>query len=559
MKRILFIICAALLSSAAAAEKLPKKVAKSRQAVARVMTYSNGTLKSSATALFVGGGGDVLVPYAVLAGADSAVVIDAKGKARSVRNIVGANSVYDYAKVRVERDKKIVGLPLSSSAVAAGDALFMLSYAKKGAGSVEGVKVSAVDSLYSHAYYTLDMPMQEKFTSLPLVNANGELVAMMQPAASGDTLKSYAIGATMSNELTVTAMNYGRGYFEGMKIRTMLPAAKEEALSCLYMQTMVGDSASYRAVINDFMESFPDSHEGYVCDAEHRAVYDRDMPAADKSWEKALTLTDNRADVYFNKCKVINAIVGAGDTLSHEMLTFANALECIDRAIGSDSLSLYVNYKADMLLGAGRHAEAYDNYISLVKTDARSAELFARAAQCKGSLKEYDEAVMLIDSAIVCLGGSDSRNATPYILTRALLNSSAGRYRAAVFDYNKYEQAMGITLGASFYTMRAQDEVRSKMFQQALNDYEKAISIEPRNAAIYFEKAMLCYRVQKFDDAADALSYAKELAPEAPDVYYLLGCVYLKTGDTKLAESNLQKAASLGHPDAESKLKEAEK
>ena len=412
MKRILFIICAALLSSAAAAEKLPKKVAKSRQAVARVMTYSNGTLKSSATALFVGGGGDVLVPYAVLAGADSAVVIDAKGKARSVRNIVGANSVYDYAKVRVERDKKIVGLPLSSSAVAAGDALFMLSYAKKGAGAVEGVKVSAVDSLYSHAYYTLDMPMQEKFTSLPLGNANGELVAMMQPAASGDTLKSYAIGATMSNELTVTAMNYGRGYFEGMKIRTMLPAAKDEALSCLYMQTMVGDSASYRAVINDFMEAFPDSHEGYVCDAEHRAVYDRDMPAADKSWEKALTLTDNRADVYFNKCKVINAIVGAGDTLSHEMLTFANALECIDLAIGSDSLSLYVNYKADMLLGAGRHAEAYDNYISLVKTDARSAELFARAAQCKGSLKEYDEAVMLIDSAIVCLGGSDSRN--PY-------------------------------------------------------------------------------------------------------------------------------------------------
>ena len=183
-------------------------------------------------------------------------------------------------------------------------------------------------------------------------------------------------------------------------------------------------------------------------------------------------------------------------------------------------------------------------------------EIFARASQCQGALKNYDVAVELMDSAINCIDENQLKDASPYILTRALLKYSAERYREAVFDYNKYEEIMGDVRNANFYYLRSQAEVKGKMFQQALNDLEHAISIEPGNASFYLEKGLLCYRVNMLEEGAVALEEAKVLAPEAPDVYYILGCIYSKSGNRSLATENLQKAVSLGHPDAEVKLNE---
>ena len=199
---------------------------------------------------------------------------------------------------------------------------------------------------------------------------------------------------------------------------------------------------------------------------------------------------------------------------------------------------------------------AYECYVSLAGTSLRSAEVFARAAQCQGSLKNYGVAVELMDSAIGCFDEHSLKEASPYILTRALLKYSAGRYREAVFDYNRYEEVMGAVPNANFYYMRSQAEVKGKMFQQALNDLERAISIEPGNAAFYLEKGLLCYKVNLLEDGVLALEDAKKIVPDAPDVYYIQGCIYFKAGNKALAVENLQKAVSLGHPDAQIRLDE---
>jgi preprotein translocase subunit SecY len=44
-----------------------------------------------------------------------------------------------------------------------------------------------------------------------------------------------------------------------MGIRTALPDEKGDALSCLYIQPMMGDSLSWLNAINDFIEMFPKS------------------------------------------------------------------------------------------------------------------------------------------------------------------------------------------------------------------------------------------------------------------------------------------------------------
>lgn len=553
MKKIIFLFL--LLSfTGMRAGNVPKGVEKARQSVATLLAYTKGELAGSCTAIFVGNRGDLLAAKPLFAAADSAVAIDASGKVRRVERVSGASDIYGCIKLRVVPDKKIKPAKVSASEVLPGDELYILSYGVKKKGFVEPVKVTAVDSLYSCAYYTLALPMQDKYNSLPVVNAAGELVALMQPASASDTVNSYAIGAAVFEKLKVTSANYGRGFLSGTAIRAALPETEQEALSCLYMQAMIGDSLSYRAAIDEFLGAFPGSYQGYICDAEFSAVYYRDMDAASGSWEKALSLSGGSAEVHYAKGKVINSIVLSGDTLSHPLLTFSNALEAVDKAISIDNQPAYLAYKADMLFAHGSHAAAAECYEVLATTNMRSPAVFSKASQCYGELKEYGKAVAMLDSAVNMLGDFP-KQAAPYILTRALVKSSAGLYKESVIDFVTYENLMGTGLNAQFYFLREQAELNAKMYQQALNDIETAIYLSPEEPLYYLEKGMLCYRVKMTAEGIRALEKAKELAPSSSDIYYLLGRLYMQGGDKALAGENLEKAHSLGHPDAEKQLK----
>lgn len=554
MKRFSFLFVSLLVSIAVtAAEKFPKKVEKVRSSVLSILTYSNGVFKESGTAVFAGGNGDILASYSLMLGADSAVVIDNKGVVRPVIGIVGLDNIYDCVKLRVATDKKISYLPVSETEVHAGDELYMLSYGKKNNGTITKVKVSAVDSLYSHAYYTLDINMQERYESLPVVNAEGGLVALVQPSSMGDSC-SYAIAATIYGKLATTSVTYGKGYYDGMCMHTLLPSDREAALSCMYMQAVLGDSLSYRSVIDKFIESYPSGYEGYLCSAEHHAVYCRDMDAADLEWKRAISFAMNPAEVHFNKAKVINSLLMSGDSIPHGMLSFKEALNELDKAIELDNQPLYVNYKADMLFSHGNYAAAAECYRSLASTVLRSAEVFAKASQCYGSLKDYDASIEMLDSA-VAFHAASPRLSAPYMLTRAIVKMTAKKYREAVIDFNRYEEAAGGNISnANFFYMRGQAELGGKMYQQALNDFETSIYLDPENPVYYIEKGVLCYRVKLADEGIRALNKAKELAPEVADVYYLLGCLYIGKNETELARENLEKAHSLGHPDALVKL-----
>ena len=560
MKRRLFLLFVLFVATAAlAADKLPKKVEKARVAVAKVLTYTGGQLKGNGTAVFIGSAGDILVPHTLMCGTDSAVVIDAKGKAYPVSGIVGLNSLYDCVRMRVQAGKKQTHLLLSVAGASAGDELYMLAYGNKGEGEVTGVKVSAVDSLYSNAYFTLDVKSDVAYEGLPLVNAAGELVAIMQPMTTGDTC-SYAIAATIADELVTTSVTYGRGYHSGMGIRTLLPEETEVALSCMYMQGVIGDSASYGKVVEEFIKAYPKNYEGYLSKAEFEAVYCRDIDAADAAWERSLSLADRPAEVYFSKAKTISSIMHGGDFAPHSALTEENILSLLDKAIAADSLPVYVYYKADRLYSAGRYDEAYGCYMSLAgRNGIEQDAVFLNASQCQRVMKNYDVAIELMDSAVNHALVKGTGDALPLVFSRALMKDSVGRYREAVMDYNFYESNAAYGLGANFYYIRSQAETKCKMYQQALNDLETAISMVSDYALYHFEKGLLCYRLNMLDDAVAALETAKGLAGEASDIYYLLGCAYSRIGNDGLAEDNLKKAVALGHPDAENRLKELKK
>ncbi len=557
MKRVcLFFLAMCLLVFSARADKLPKGVEKARRAVASVVTYRQGVMLHNGTAVFAGEKGDVLSSRSLFVGADSAVVIDCKGVARPVNRIVGVNEMFDCIRVRVAADKKLNTLPLPASGVVAGETLYRLGYGVGKGGFAEQVGVEKVDSVYSCAYYTLAKPMEPRLTALPLVNGNGELVAVMQEAATGDTINSYAIGASVISMLDVSVPTFGRGYYPSMGIRTALPQNKEEALSCLYMQTIMGDGMSYKSVIDDFIAQYPTGSEGYMSQAEYEALVLRDLDAAELSWNKAFEFAEKPSEVHYAKAKTLNTVVVEGDSVSHHLLTKANILSEIDKAIAADSQSLFINAKAEILVSHSDFAAAALCYEQLSATDMRSAEVFAKASQCYRAVEDYGKSVAMLDSAVNSFDSTMVKPSAPYILTRALVNVAAKRFRDAVLDYNRYENIMAGTLGAEFYYLRAQAELSAKMYQLALNDLDTAISLAPDNVAYYIEKGLLCYRVKLSDEGIRTLKEIEEVAPTVSDVHYLLGRLYIQKGDTAKARPCLERALELGHPDAGSVLEQ---
>ena len=548
MKR--YILFFALLFSFAAvpAQRVAKKVSNARQAVVSVLAFRQGELMGSGTAVFVGEAGEVLAGYSLLAGADSAVTIDPAGKVRPIERILGVNEIFNCVRARVAWDRKIESLTVAATGVSVGQELYMLSYGAKKSGVVTPLSVAAVDSAYSNGYYTFAFPMKEHYLSLPVVNDKGELVGIMQPVSARETTNSYAVSPMFASSLVPHSLNYARGYYPGMGIRTALPADKEAAMSCMYMQAIMGNNVSYSATIEDFIAQFPNSYEGYLSRAEYQAVYMRDMNVASASWDKALSLADNDAEVYFGKAKVINSIVQSGDTLSSPMLSYSNALDALNRAIELDNQPIYVNYKADMLLANKEYAAASSCYESLASTSLRSPDIFASASRCQEKLGDFDRSIALLDSAVCCFASDSVPAAAPYLLLRAVAKMSAGKYRDAVFDYNRYDVVVGAPHPASFYYLREQAELAAKMYQQALNDIDTAIYLDPQHVLYYVEKAVLCYRVRMTDEGITALETAIGLAQgtENAEIYYLLGRLYIQASNTDKARENLEKALSLG-------------
>ena len=90
-----------------------------------------------------------------------------------------------------------------------------------------------------------------------------------------------------------------------------------------------------------------------------------------------------------------------------------------------------------------------------------------------------EEALALMDSTIAHFGKILTAKAAPYIFQRAQMRADMKMYRPAVADYNEYYKLLGGKVSALFYFSRQQAEMQTRMYQQALDDIEKAVELAP--------------------------------------------------------------------------------
>ena len=523
MKKISIIGC--LLFVVVSAFAQPGWVKNASRSVFTLKTFAaDGSLIASSNGFFTGTNGEAVSNFAPFKGAVRAVVIDAQGKEFQVAGIMGANDMYDVVKFRVGNTKP---QPLATSAV-------------RKAETFQG----------NFPYYTVALSMGENQVGCPLLNASGQVIGMMQqPAVLGDSL-SYAVSASFADSLKITGLTFNDETLRLTQVKKLLPTDIKEASLVLYFAGSQVDSAQYVSLIHDFIQQFPNAPEGYMYRAQQETVAG-DFSSAERDMEQALKFANPKDDVYFNYARMIYNKEIFQSAQPYAGWSLEKALQQIQAANAINPQPAYRQLEANIRFAMKQYQEAYDIYQELLATNLRSAEVFFAAARCKEMQKDSTAMLALMDSTISMFTRPYLKEVAPYLWARAEARRNAGLYRDAVSDMNEYETLMTATVNDNFYYIRHQVEIQGRLYQQALNDINRAIQMNPNEILYYAEKASLEIRVGLYDQAITTAKECIALDASNSDGHLFLGLAQCLKGQKKEGIENLRKAKELGDTQAD--------
>jgi tetratricopeptide (TPR) repeat protein len=552
MKQIILTLACAFALEGAQAQVAPKWADKAKKAVFSVITYdADHKIMNTGNGFYIDANATALSDYSLFKGAAEASVVTADGRQLSVGRIAGANSLYDAVKFRVDGDKKPAALTLASTPAAVGEAVYLLPYSTSKEATCTAGKVVSVDTIAGgQYYYTLELKVTDKTVSCPLMNERGEVVGMVQKGT--DDKQSYALGAGYGAALSINALSAQDANLASIGIPKALPDDENQALIYLYMASTQLPQADYERALDDFVAAYPQTSEGYlrrgqwqltlsVADSLNASAH---RQQAEADFNRVLSLAKDGAEANYDLAR---AYYNIGE--------FDRALEYINTAVQKDDKALYREQQGHTLFALQRYEEAAASYNAVNRTEqATPATLFAEA-QAKRQLDRKDEALALMDSVIARYTTPYVTEAAPYFYERGSLKAELGKHREAVQDYNEFEHILAGRVGATFYWQREQSEAASRMYQQALDDIDRATKLAPRDADLWVEKGSLSLRLNRKDESEAALRQAIQLDESHATAHRILG--YLLAQDkTKLTEArqHLERAKALGDEQADGLL-----
>lgn len=555
MKNILAgLLCCITLHANA---QTPKWAEKAKKAVFSVVTYDDkNNIKGTGNGFYIGEDGTALSDYTLFDNAARAVVITANGKETPVTRLRGANSIYDVLKFKTDAVDKIEALRPTKTPAKIGDTVYLLPYSTQKNAEIQTGKVTAVDSIgRSGFYYTLSLKTTAKTVSCPVLNVDGQVLGMIQRNASEEDPVSYAIGADFGASLEITALSATDPTLNRIHIQKALPDTEQQALVYLYMISTT-DPTTYVAALEDFLSRYPHSYEGYI----RRAVVEIDSgkeenwTAAQADLDQAITVADNKAEAKYRIAKVYyNYSLASDEGKGNPAWSFDRALNLIREANVTDPQPIYLQLEGDILYAMKHYPEAFECYQKVNESDIASAATFYAAARAKQMTEgsEREEILALLDSAVAKCIVPYTADAAPYLFERGMIKMNLQDYRGAVKDFNETYRAYNGNVNANFYFQREQAEINCRMYQQAIDDINRATELAPDDAVLWLEKGSVHIRVGQLDEAIVALQKVLSLDGNVGAAYRMLGYCQAQQKQTEAACANFKKAKELGDETAE--------
>lgn len=526
--------------------------AAARQKLLTLKTYkSGGELVATSFASMVDKDGTVLSSWTPFVGADSAVVTDAAGHSYRVSKIIGANELYDISKFVIKGAPATLQIALAKSAPSSSSNLWIMTdkpqkttlaraekfmdkynfYVLNGSGSLKSDKTNYPDGS-------------------PVVNDKGELIGVYQNGVSVLSATDYNYG----RELQPSAFSGNDPTLRQTTIRKALPADYKSAQVALVMNSE-GRIDDYMDAASDFIKMFPKENDGYSALANSYLSLG-EAAEADKILLQEIANATDKGQAHYDYARAIWQKVALQPEPKYGDWTYDKAMSEADAAYKADPQPVYDELKGKIDFSKGNYEDAYNKFMNLTKTSLRNPELYLEAAQSRQHLQAPDDEILsLLDSAVAVCDTPYTAIAAPYFYARGNQYAKMNRYREAIFDLYRFEVLSGQVQSADFYYNREQIEMKGKLFQNAINDINRALILDPKNAMLWSEKANVHMRVNQLDDALKSADEAIKLDDTASAAYIIKGIVQCEKGNKTEGLANLKKAQSLGDQQADTFIK----
>lgn len=533
----------------------PKWFKKARKAQISIVTYDErGEMLQSGQGFYIDEDGTALSSFDLFKGAARATVVDAAGKPGEVGRILGASSLYNVVKFRVQTDKKVAALQPAALNGTKHEAVYVMPYPTQTSErcTVDTlVNVATFDKDY--AYYTLTGAPNEKYANSPLMNEEGEVLGLLQMPAKADEKKTYAISAAFGRSLSIHALSGSNDDLRAIGIQKALPAEEDEANTFIFLNA-AQDSALRMSYLDDFIRQFPNSANGYVMKAEALTEQGR-YAEADETYRTGQKVCEKTDELHYSLARMLYTLNQQRDYTPYQDWTMDKALAEADEAYAVNPLPLYTVLQGHCLYALKRYDEACAKYLALQQTNMRSPNNFLFAAQCKRMLQADNEEILALhDSAVACFTKPYIKEAAPVLMLRAKARFEAGRWRDGVADLYDYEHLMRNEVNANFYYEREQAEMKCRMFQQALDDIQRARKMAPQEPLFHAEEAAVHLRVGQYKEAVEAAREAVRLDDTFADAHRLLGLCLIENKQKEEGTAHLKKAVELGDTAAQALL-----
>ena len=563
MKKIILLLTCGLAFCTGTAQTLPKWANQAKKAVFSVITYNkDNKILNTGNGFYIDEEGTAVSDYSLFKGADHAVIVTADGKELPVRYIMGANDLYDVIKFKTGVNKKSATLDPAVQGGKTGEQIYLLPYSTQK--SVEGQTgtITKVDTISNESlYYTLNMKTTEKTVSCPIMNAEGQVIGMLQKNTEADSPESYAIGISFVKGLSISALSGSDMALNSIGIKKGLPEDESQALVYLYISSSQLNGEDYLELLNDFISRYPNNMEGYLRRASFYLSQEGRGADAEKDLKEMFNVATKKEEAHYNAAKLLyDYNLSLGEKQPYSDWNFDKALKEINEAVALAPEGLYLQLQGDIYFAMKKYPEAVTSYEAVNTTNMESASSFYSEAKAKELAKaDIKEIIALMDSAVSKFNEPYGKDAVPYLYERARFRSEAGMHREAVKDYNDIYDAVLGQVGAEFYLTRIHAEMQCRMYQQAINDINKAVELEPQNVEYWLEKGGIHLRVNQLDEAVTALQKVLNLDPKNAGAYRMLGYTQIQQKKNKEGMANLEKAKELGDKVAEDLLQKYSK
>lgn len=547
--KIFFLLLTLCFSFATMAIAQSSAVKKAANTTFTLTTFdTKGSILSTTNGVFVSTDGVCVSTWKPFAGAAKAVVIDNNGQKYDVETMLGANEIYDVAKFKV--NAKTAAAPFASSATANSTAWVVIPTKAGEPIKASIYKVEKFMDKYNYCVLTTSAP--EKNNGAPLLNEQGQIVGIYN---SNGNLQS-ATDARYANDFVLVGLSQNDPTLLQSGIRIGLPQQSDEAIIALMLSSNKIESLR-TATINDFLQKFPALNNGYTALAS--LLFSKgNIAEADKVLQQAISKVKEKNEAHYNYGRMIYqgaTMASLADKAKAQGWTLDKAMSEANEAYKIKPEPIYKHLQAQITYAKGDFQKAYQEFEALTKTPMKNPELYLEMALCQENLKGNDDAILaLLNQSIELCDTPYMDTSSPFFLARANQLEKMGKYRDAMKDLYLYEYLNQGTLEADFYYMREQIEIKGKLWQQALQDILIATKLNPAEPMYCAEASNLLLRLNKFEEAILAAKQAIALKDDYAEAYLVLGIAQCKNNQKAEGIANIEKAKSLGNPQADTFL-----